>query len=157
MTETWVFDVDGCLIDSLSGSSLRPGAADLLVLLRARGCRVLLWSAGGAGYAAERATEHGLEGSVDGFHSKTRQDPSGPYDVDGLSPTSSTLTFVDDRPEDLAADADVIAVSPYLSHNPHDRAWTWWRHAPAPPRDPRSSRAAAPPGEPKGAKVEYPQ
>jgi hypothetical protein len=29
--------------------------------------------------------------------------------------------FVDDRPEDMPVGADVIAVSPYLSHNVHDR------------------------------------
>ena len=43
----WVFDVDGCLVDSLTGTSLRPGAATLLAGLRARGRTVIVWSAGG--------------------------------------------------------------------------------------------------------------
>ena len=31
------------------------------------------------------------------------------------------LVFVDDRPEDLAPELEVLAVSPYLSDDPHDR------------------------------------
>ena len=34
-TDGWVFDVDGCLVDSLTGTSLRPGARELLARLRA--------------------------------------------------------------------------------------------------------------------------
>ncbi len=49
----WVFDVDGCLVDSLTGTSLRPGAQDIVMRLAAQG-RVLLWSAGGEGYARAR-------------------------------------------------------------------------------------------------------
>src|SRR5581483_7077971 len=30
----WVFDVDGCIVDSLTGTSLRPGARELLEHLR---------------------------------------------------------------------------------------------------------------------------
>ena len=26
----WAFDVDGCLVDSLTGTSLRPGALEVL-------------------------------------------------------------------------------------------------------------------------------
>ncbi len=35
--------------------------------------------------------------------------------------TGSLAIFVDDRPEDLGHDLDVLAVSPYLSDDPHDR------------------------------------
>ena len=36
-------------------------------------------------------------------------------------PGDTTLAvFVDDRPEDMPVGAAVIAVSPYLAHNPHD-------------------------------------
>ena len=49
--QTWVFDVDGCLLDGMSASSLRPGALELLDELARRGVRLLVWSAGGAQYA----------------------------------------------------------------------------------------------------------
>jgi hypothetical protein len=46
-----VFDVEGCLVDSLTGSSLRPGARQLLEHLAERGSVVVLWRAGGDTYA----------------------------------------------------------------------------------------------------------
>lgn len=36
-------------------------------------------------------------------------------------PRTDLTRFVDDRPEDLSADLDVITVSPYLAADPHDR------------------------------------
>ena len=47
----WVLDVDGTIVDSLTGTSLRPGSAELLASLREVGVRTILWSAGGADYA----------------------------------------------------------------------------------------------------------
>ena len=86
--ECWVFDVDGCLIDSLTGSSLRPGAGDLLEHLSKQGHRVILWSAGGAAYAAVRAREFGVDHLVEGFFAKEGRDAggqtSGPEAVDEL-------------------------------------------------------------------------
>lgn len=118
---TWVFDVDGCLIDSLTSTSLRPGARELLVELRERACTVLLWSAGGAEYARERAAAHAIVDLFDGFHAKDGRDGEGRYRIDALPVGADGAVFVDDRPEDLPVDVLVVPVSPYLSHTPHDR------------------------------------
>ena len=120
----WVFDVDGCLIDSLSGSALRPGAHELLAQLRARGCEVLLWSAGGAEHARERAVVHEIDHLVDQFHTKDQRDEAGRYRPDAFAADLSDVVFVDDRPEDMPVGAEVISVFPYLSGNPHDRGLT---------------------------------
>lgn len=118
---TWVFDVDGCLIDSLTSTSLRPGARELLAHLRDRACTVLLWSAGGAEYARERASAHAIAALFDGFHAKDGRDGDGRYRIDALPLGAGAAVFVDDRPEDLPDGVVVVAVSPYLSHTPHDR------------------------------------
>lgn len=118
----WAFDVDGCLIDSLSGSSLRPGAAEILACLRADGHHIVLWSAGGAEYAFERAQLHGIATLVDEFHAKEERDQHGRYLASRFAEVIGDVVFVDDRPEDMPVGATVVAVSPYLSHNPHDRA-----------------------------------
>ena len=118
-----MFDLDGCIVDSLTGASLRPGTVDLLDALRQAGHTVVLWSAGGASYARQRAQAHGIEGRFDGFHDKDGRDGGGRYRTDHFLDTHSGVVFVDDRPEDMPADADVIAVSPYLGDNPHDRAF----------------------------------
>ena len=120
--EMWVFDVDGCLIDSLTGTSVRPGAVELLTTLRERGCELVLWSAGGANYARHRAGEHGLAGFFDAFHDKEGRDAAGRYVTDALCADLASAVFVDDHPEDIPVGAEVVAVSPYLVHNPHDRA-----------------------------------
>jgi long-chain acyl-CoA synthetase len=120
-SHTWVFDVDGCLIDSLTGTSLRPGATELLRHLRASSCTVLLWSAGGADYAHRRATEQGVAELFDGFHDKEGRDEDGRYLTAEFLADHAAVVFVDDRPEDMPIGADVIAVHPYLSNNPYDR------------------------------------
>jgi len=117
----WVFDVDGCLVDSLTGSSLRRGARDLLAQLAAGGVRVILWSAGGDRYARARAEQFGLDGLVDAYHAKSGRDPEGHYATTHLGVGPGPAVFVDDRPEDLAGDLDVRGVSPYLADDPHDR------------------------------------
>mgnify|MGYP006275240457 CR=1 FL=1 len=116
---TFAFDVDGTLIDSLSGTSLRPGTTELIDRLSSTGHRVVLWSAGGATYAAERAATHGIE--ADAFFDKDLRDADGRYVATALSLEGAEVIFIDDRPEDMPRDATVIALSPYLSHNPHDR------------------------------------
>lgn len=118
---TWVFDVDGTLIDSLTGDSLRPGSADLLTHLRANGVRIVLWSAGGGTYAERRATQHGIAEFFDEFHDKDGRDASGRYRTNRFLATNEGAVFVDDRPEDMPEGADVIALSPYLAENRHDR------------------------------------
>ena len=118
----WVFDVDGCLVDSLTGTSLRPGAATLLAGLRARGRTVIVWSAGGGPYAQRRAEQHDVAHLVDAFHGKDSRDSNGAYEVHHLVEESTVLVLVDDRPEDMPSGHEVIAVPPYLASNPHDRA-----------------------------------
>ncbi len=120
-TECWVFDVDGCLVDSLTGSSLRPGARDLLAHLAGRGTRVILWSAGGGEYARARAVQFEVDDFVDEFHAKDERDRDGHYLTAHLGIELGRVVFVDDRPEDLAEELDVRAVSPYLSDDRHDR------------------------------------
>jgi long-chain acyl-CoA synthetase len=118
--ECWVFDVDGCLVDSLTGSSLRPGARDLLAHLAGRGTRVILWSAGGDEYARARARQFEVDDFVDEFHAKDARDRDGHYLTAHLGVELGHVVFVDDRPEDLAEGLDVRAVSPYLSDDRHD-------------------------------------
>lgn len=119
MIRTWVFDVDGTLVDSLSGRHCRPGAAFLLESLRDAHCDVVLWSAGGAAYARERAEQHRLTPMISSFHSKQLRDGSGRY-VSPFAVCWAETRFVDDRPEDLPVLAEAIAVSPYIAENPHD-------------------------------------
>lgn len=120
-TGTWVFDVDGCLVDSLTGTSLRPGAAELLTRLRACGRRIVLWSAGGVEHARRRASLCAFDHLVDDFAEKDERDERRRYRVDALGIATAEVVFVDDRPEDMPVDAVVHAVSPYLAPNPHDR------------------------------------
>ena len=121
VVDCWVFDVDGCLLDSLTGTSLRPGARDVLEHLARHGRPVILWSAGGEAYARARAEEFGLDHLVSGYFAKDGRDGDGCYLTAHLPLTAGRAVFVDDRPEDLARHLDVLAVSPYLSADPHDR------------------------------------
>lgn len=116
----WVFDVDGCLVDSLTGTSLRPGARELLARIKP-GNRVFVWSAGGDDYARTRAMQFGLDDLVDGYFAKDGRDADGRYLTTHLPLGTGCAVFVDDRPEDLADGLDVIAVSPYLVEDPYDR------------------------------------
>jgi hypothetical protein len=118
--DCWVFDVDGCLVDSLTGTSLRPGARELLASLAGR-ARVLLWSAGGDTYARARAEQFQVEHLVNGYFSKEGRDAGGCYLTAHLPLGQGPVVFVDDRPEDLSGELEVMAVSPYLSDDPHDR------------------------------------
>jgi hypothetical protein len=76
---SWVFDVDGCLIDSLTGSSLRPGAAELLSELHRAGVRIFVWSAGGEAHARARLKEQAISHLVYEFLSKSQRGPDGRY------------------------------------------------------------------------------
>jgi phosphoglycolate phosphatase-like HAD superfamily hydrolase len=121
MAGRWLFDVDGTLIDSLTGTSLRPGTVELLERIRATGASVTIWSAGGDDYSRACAEAHGIDGLVDDFHAKEARDEHGRY----LPPAGVSLVdavFVDDRPEDMPVGATVLTVFPYLADNPHDRA-----------------------------------
>lgn len=116
----WVFDVDGTIADSLTGTSLRPGTGELLGALVDAGCSILLWSAGGADYARRKAELLGIDGYVAGYHAKGVR-RGGRYEPAFLVDWAEA-TFVDDHPEDLAPGLLVLPVRPYLSHNPHDSA-----------------------------------
>jgi long-chain acyl-CoA synthetase len=116
----WVFDLDGTVVDSLTGRSVRPGAVELLAHLRRERCAVVLWSAGGAAYTEELADALGLRVRFDAFHGKDERGPDGRYLARHLAPPTATVVFVDDRPEDAPASAEVVRVSPYLAPNPHD-------------------------------------
>jgi long-chain acyl-CoA synthetase len=118
---TWVFDVDACLVDSLTGSSLRPGARTLLATLRTRAQRMVLWSAGGADYARARAEQHAVAGFFDAFVAKDGRDEHGRYLTSVFLDDLAGVVFVDDRTEDLPRGAEVIPVTPYLAPNEHDR------------------------------------
>ena len=58
---------------------------------------------------------------VDGYFAKDGRDVDGRYLTAHLPLDGRRAVFVDDRPEDLARDLDVLAVSPYLSDDPYDR------------------------------------
>jgi long-chain acyl-CoA synthetase len=116
----WVFDVDGCLVDSLTGTSLRPGTRDLLSRV-GRTHRVFLWSAGGAAYARMRAEQFAFDDLVDDCFAKDGRDDEGHYLTSQLPLDTNRAVFVDDRPEDLATSLAVVAVSPYLVEDRFDR------------------------------------
>ena len=120
-TEFWVFDVDGCLFDSDTGRCWRPGATRLIQHLHDARCRVILWSAGGAEYARERALDCKVGHLFHGFHYKERRDANGKYLVHFIEDLTRAV-LVDDRPEDLpTTEVEVIAVRPYLVENPRDQ------------------------------------
>src|SRR5438874_12674482 len=121
MPEWWVFDVDGSVVDLLTGGSLRPGTHELLTHLKREHNTVIWWSAGGDDYAARRAEQLGVAHLVDAFHAKDERDHTGRYVADHVAEDGVAVVFVDDRAEDLPLDAVVVAVAPYLTHNPHDR------------------------------------
>ncbi len=121
MTDAWVFDVDGCLIDSITGSSLRPLAREVIESLRSRDIAVVLWSAGGADYSEQRARQFEIDHLFAEFHGKKERDGNGRWRIDHLSTVHRPRVFVDDRPEELPDHVEVIGVSPYLGESRHDR------------------------------------
>jgi long-chain acyl-CoA synthetase len=117
----WAFDVDGCLVDSLTGTSLRPGALEALTRLRERGATVLLWSAGGRDYAASRAAELEFAHLVDAVYAKEYRGPDGRWSTGSLPPEHQPDVFVDDWPDEAPDTALLVPVPPYIAPNPHDR------------------------------------
>ncbi len=120
MSTVWAFDVDGCLIDSITGTSLRPFARPLLEHLRAQGATVVLWSAGGGDYARRKAELVGIDDLIHACYDKDERGDDGRYVVAHLAVEHRPQVCVDDQPEELPADVDAIGVSSYLAHNPHD-------------------------------------
>ncbi|MEB3070719.1 HAD family hydrolase [[Mycobacterium] vasticus] len=119
---TWLFDVDGTLVDGITGLSLRPGARELLTALRQRGIGVLLWSAGGAAYALRRAEQNGIDDLVDAAYDKERDEPSLPWRLPADLVARPPVVLVDDMPDEVPRVGEVVAVRRYLGPNPHDTA-----------------------------------
>lgn len=115
-----MFDVDGCLIDLISGTSLRPLATELLEELRRQQIDVVLWSAGGAPYARRRAEQVGIDGLVSAYHAKAERGADGRWRIDGVQQGRRLLALVDDAPEELPEGVPVFGVRPYIAHSPHD-------------------------------------
>jgi long-chain acyl-CoA synthetase len=120
MSSVWAFDVDACLVDSITGTSLRPLARPVLESLRAQGATVVLWSAGGGDYAQRRAIAVGIADLVHACYDKDGRGDDGRWTTTHLPLEHRPQVCVDDRPEEVPADVDSIGVSPYLAHNPHD-------------------------------------
>lgn len=120
MTEVWAFDVDACLVDSITGTSLRPLARPVLESLRAQGSIVVLWSAGGGEYAQRRAVAVGIDDLIHACYDKDGRGADGRWTTAHLPEEHRPDVCVDDRPEEIPADVDPVGVSPYLAPNPHD-------------------------------------
>jgi long-chain acyl-CoA synthetase len=117
----WAFDVDGCLVDSLTGTSLRPGALEVLGRLREAGAIVLLWSAGGRDHAVSRATELRFAHLIDAVYAKEQRGADGRWCTVNLPPQHQPDVFVDDWADEAPVAARLIPVPPYIAPNPHDR------------------------------------
>jgi hypothetical protein len=119
--ELWLFDLDGCLVDSFDGTNLRPLARELLEALLRQGHGVDIWSAGGAEYAERVATRVAIDHLIGSFWTKERG-PSGkwslPQELAGLR-----VVCVDDQPDGVPQGVEKIAVFPYLGPNPHDQVF----------------------------------
>jgi long-chain acyl-CoA synthetase len=120
--DVWAFDVDGCLVDLLGGTSLRPFARELLTALRAQGIRVVLWSGGGAAWALAKARQFGVAPLIDGCYGKPSRDQDGRWTTSHMAPWHQPSVCVDDSPAELPPEVRAIAVRPYLAPNPGDHA-----------------------------------
>ncbi len=116
----WLFDLDGCLVDSFAATDVRPLAVEALSQARRSGATVVIWSAGGVDYARRVAERLGLAELVDGFYPKDRGS-AGRW-VLHEDFRGAAVTCVDDQPDGLPELVDAIAVFPYLGVDRHDRA-----------------------------------
>jgi phosphoglycolate phosphatase-like HAD superfamily hydrolase len=117
--EHWLFDLDGCLVDSFDGTSLRPLARELIETLLQQGHSVDIWSAGGAEYAERVARRVGISHLIGTFWTKDRGSSGKwtlPQDLTGRQ-----IVCVDDQPDGVPLGVEKIAVFPYLGPNPHDQ------------------------------------
>lgn len=119
--EVWLFDLDGTLIDSLTGGSLRPLAETVLNTLHSHGVTVVMWSAGGDDYARRRCKEHGIIHLIHEFHDKAVRTRDGRWESTHIRTAGVRMTFVDDRPEEAPEHGRLLGVRPYIGPNPHDR------------------------------------
>ena len=119
--DLWLFDLDGCLVDSMATTTLRPHARDLLDVLRDRGTPAHIWSAGGTEYAARVAARVGISDVIDGYHEKVRQ-PDERWALPSIA-QGAAVVCVDDQPEGVPDGPHVLAVFPYIGLRPHDLAF----------------------------------
>jgi len=122
LAAAWWFDLDGTLIDSVTGMSLRPHAVELLEALRGQGAPVVLWSAGGDDYAARRADQAGIAHLFDAVYSKLGRDSTGRWLLPQTPEHHRPAVFVDDQPDDVPALGRAVRVPAYIGPNPRDRA-----------------------------------
>jgi hypothetical protein len=118
--EVWLFDLDGCLVDSFAATDLRPMAHDALGAVRAAGARVVLWSAGGVDYALRVAERLGIHVHFDDVLAKQRG-TDGRWLLDA-SLASAAVTCVDDQPDGLPEGVRAVGLFPYVGPNANDRA-----------------------------------
>jgi hypothetical protein len=119
--ETWLFDVDGTLVDSFDAEHLRPLVRDVFGVLHARGECIAVWSAGGVDHARNVMVRHRLDHHICAFHDKV-------IGIDGFWMLahirgSGSIVCVDDQPSLLPTDGERLIVFPYLRANAHDRAF----------------------------------
>jgi long-chain acyl-CoA synthetase len=124
----WAFDLDGTLIGSIRSERLRPGAAELLRALNARGIACVVWSAGGADYARRKAEQLGFAPMCDAWYAKADRDALGRYRVDHFAADHLPDVFVDDVPGDMPSGARVIAVRQFFGGNADDDSLTTILH-----------------------------
>jgi hypothetical protein len=116
----WVFDIDGTLIGSVRSDRLRPGARELIGVLRERGTTVVAWSAGGADYAERMLARFDLHRDFSAFYAKEARGPCGRYLIDHLPPEHRPGTLVDDYPDEVSDHGRIIRVRQFLGGNPTD-------------------------------------
>jgi long-chain acyl-CoA synthetase len=119
--EVWAFDVDGTLVDSMSGTSLRPHAMELLTTLQARGVTLVLWSAGGREHAHAMSLRHRFSHLFTAIYDKGDPDASGRLPTSHLPGGHVPDVVVDDRPEEAPEGVRVLAVPCYVAPDPADR------------------------------------
>jgi hypothetical protein len=117
----WAFDVDGCIVDSLTGGSIRPRTVEILERLRAQGHVVVLWSAGGSTYAQGRARQHGFAHLISAAYGKQTRGADGRWSLSDFSDAHRPEVLVDDRPEEAPRAIRVIGVAPYIAPDEQDR------------------------------------
>jgi hypothetical protein len=118
--EVWLFDLDGCLVDSFGATDLRPLAHEALGAVRSAGAHLVLWSAGGVGYARRVAERVGILIYFDHVLAKERG-TDGRWRLDP-SVAGGEMTCVDDQPDELPEGVRTVGLFPYVGPNPHDRA-----------------------------------
>jgi phosphoserine phosphatase len=118
----WAFDLDGTLIGSVRNDRLRPGARELLTRLDSLGVTCVLWSAGGADYAARKAEQHGIASNFTAFYGKESRGVDGRYTTGHFAPDHQPAVLVDDAPDDVPSELRVVSVAQFIGGNDADRA-----------------------------------